>query len=155
MRPHFALVARKGQQRIQCHLTRRNRAGFVQTQHIRAGERLNAVQLLHKGVSLAELDYANRQGDRNQQNQPFGNHADHGGDGRRDSRCQRKVLEEELLAEQQQPNRNQRRADDANQAVDLRHQHRFRAANLLRGTRQAGGIAFVAHINQLRGEGSF
>ena len=65
-----------------------------------------------------------------------------------------KSLEEELLAEQKQPNRNQRRADDANQAVDLRHQHRFRAANLLRGTRQAGGIAFVAHINQLRGEGS-
>ena len=81
MCPHGALVARKGQQRIQSHLARCNRTGFVQTQHIRTGERLNAVQLLHKGVSLAELDYANRQGDRNQQNQPFGNHADHGGDG--------------------------------------------------------------------------
>ncbi len=102
-----------------------------------------------------QLDHADRQRHADEQHQPLRNHANHRRHRGRNGLGQRLPLKEKLLAEQQQPQRQQHRADKANQPVDLHHQHGFWAADFPCGGRQPRRVAVVAHIHQLCREFSF
>ena len=69
---------RKGS--IKEHLATGKRAGFIHAYHVGAGQRFDAEKLIDQRVAAAQRHHARRQGNRREQNQSFGNHAQHRGD---------------------------------------------------------------------------
>ena len=150
--PHLRLVRLQGNHGLQLHLAGGQGAGLVQAEDVRPGEGLDAVQLLHEGVAAAQAHHAHGQGNARQEHQPLGNHADHGGGRLGHGGVEAVAAHAVLLPEQQQTDRHDDHAEDADQPGHLLHQLGLGAADDLGRAGETAQVALLAHALQLRGE---
>ena len=63
---------------LDLHMTRGDRAGLVQAEHVHAGERLDAIELLRKHLAAREADGRDGEHGGGEKHQPLRDHAKQG-----------------------------------------------------------------------------
>ena len=134
---------------FQSHLSGGQGSGLVQAQNVNSSQGFDSEELLHQGFAAAKLYHAGHQRHRGQQDQPLGDHADHGGYGRRHRLLDGYAPGPEFPDKEQQAQRYQQMTDPANQSVEVGHQLRFRGFDPAGVAHEAGGVAVVAYGGQL------
>ena len=130
---------------VQRHLARGQGSGLVHAEDVYPGQALDAEELLHQGLPLAQLDHTRQQRHGGQKDQTLGDHADHRGHGLGNGLLDRSVLKKVFPAEQQNADRHKDPADQTDQTVQLRHQLGLGRADHTRAPHQPRGVGIVAH----------
>ncbi len=137
--------AHQGNRLLDPHGPRRDSARLVQAEHVHAGERLDAGELLYQGAAHAEAHDAHRQRHAGQKDQPLGDHPDKARDRAHHGVLQRHPAQKELAEEEQHAQRHDDVADRADDAVERGDELGIGFFEIARLPRDARRVAVLAH----------